>query len=72
MRSVVTFVITSGADGHLNFKMPIQFVWWCGLLELHPICYRFTGIGKLPALFGWYIRYGIWFKGGVNQLTTLQ
>jgi hypothetical protein len=21
----------------------------------------FAGIGKLPALFGWYIRYGIWY-----------
>ena len=29
----------------------------------------FAGIGKLPALFGWYIRYGIGIKGG---LTTLQ
>ena len=29
----------------------------------------FAGIGKLPALFGWYIRYGIGIKVG---LTTLQ
>ena len=27
----------------------------------------FAGIGKLPALFGWYIRYGIGIKGGVNN-----
>ena len=24
----------------------------------------FVGIGKLPALFGWYIRYGIGIKWG--------
>ena len=33
----------------------------------------FAGIGKLPALFGWYIRY--WYlvlKGGVTTLQMLQ
>ena len=27
----------------------------------------FAGIGKLPALFGWYIRYGIWYEIGANN-----
>ena len=27
----------------------------------------FAGIGKLPALFGWYIRYGIGIKAGLTN-----
>jgi hypothetical protein len=27
----------------------------------------FAGIGKLPALFGWYIRYGIGIKVGLTN-----
>jgi hypothetical protein len=33
----------------------------------HLLTGGFTGIGKLPALFGWYIRYGIGIKAGLTS-----
>jgi len=33
----------------------------------HSFTGGFAGIGKLPALFGWYIRYGIGIKVGLTK-----
>jgi len=36
----------------------------------HSFTGGFAGIGKLPALFGWYIRYGIGIKLGLTNAET--
>ena len=36
----------------------------------HSFTGGFAGIGKLPALFGWYIRYGIGIKVGLTNAET--
>ena len=43
-----------------------MLVTWVSRVASHLFTGGFAGIGKLPALFGWYIRYGIWYESGVN------
>ena len=50
-------------------------VWVVGVgmvsrVASHSFTGGFAGIGKLPALFGWYIRYGIGIKVGLTNAET--